>query len=117
MEALTLFNIAARAREGSAQRLPCMIPAVPSRKDSPLVNQFAKPIPLTQSFENAATALDDIFLVDYSNEKAMYPPLKLLSCSPFTEITTYCLFPTAYVDGIELAIPGSLCSHKTFPVF
>ena len=37
-----------------------MIPAVPSRKDSPVVNQFAKPIPLTQSFENAATTLDDI---------------------------------------------------------
>jgi len=43
-----------------------MIPAVPSRKDSPVVNQFAKPIPLTQSFENAPTALDDIPIGHYA---------------------------------------------------
>jgi len=36
-----------------------MVPADPSRKVSPVVNQLAKPIPLAQSLENAATALDD----------------------------------------------------------
>ncbi|HMG91107.1 MAG TPA: hypothetical protein VK589_13670 [Chryseolinea sp.] len=36
------------------------VPADPSRKDSPVVNQFAKPIPYAQSFENAESALDDI---------------------------------------------------------
>jgi hypothetical protein len=41
----------------------CIVPADPSRKDSPALNQFAKPIPLAQFLENAATALDDIPVV------------------------------------------------------
>lgn len=52
----------------------------------------------------------------HSNAKAIYPPLKLFCCSPFTDTTTYCLFPTAYVEGIELAIPGNWYSHNTLPV-
>ena len=34
--------------------------ADPSRKESSVVIQFAKPIPLAQALENAASALDDI---------------------------------------------------------
>jgi len=33
----------------------------PSRKNSPVFIQFAKPIPFAQLLENAAIALDDIF--------------------------------------------------------
>jgi hypothetical protein len=36
-----------------------MVPADPSRKNSPVGNQFAKPISVAQSLENAATAQDD----------------------------------------------------------
>jgi len=43
-----------------------MVPADPSRKDSPVVTQLAKSIPLAQSHENAATALDDISMEDTS---------------------------------------------------
>ena len=38
-----------------------MVPADPSRKVSPMLNEFAKPIPLAQSSDNAATSQDDGF--------------------------------------------------------
>ena len=37
-----------------------MLRGDPSRKNSPVLNQLAKPIPLAQSFDIAATALDDV---------------------------------------------------------
>jgi hypothetical protein len=37
-----------------------MVLADPSRNDSPVVNQFAKPIILAQSFDNASTAYNDV---------------------------------------------------------
>jgi len=41
-----------------------MIPIDPSRENALVRNQLAKPIPLTQSFDNLSTALDDIIKVD-----------------------------------------------------
>jgi hypothetical protein len=43
-----------------------MVLADPSRKDSPVGNQFVKPFPLTQSLENTATAQEDIVMNDDS---------------------------------------------------
>jgi len=37
-----------------------MVPTDPSRKDSPMLNEFAKPIPLAQAIGNAATAYNDV---------------------------------------------------------
>src|SRR6185295_10650209 len=89
------------------------------------IRKFANSI---NSYENVnmqshktPTNAEEIFFneklsMPYGIAKAIYPPLKLFACSPFTDTTTYCLLPTAYVEGIELAIPGSWYSHKTFPV-
>ena len=56
---LTNYNCT-RSRRIPSDAVQRIIPVDPSRKDSPVLNQFAKPIPFAQYFDNTATALEDI---------------------------------------------------------